>query len=146
MQPVSGSTTGSCMHPGSGELEVVDRMLSAEHEGSGKRVDCFLDRVAQKTEPAVGCAMTAPGRDQVDDDVRRFGKTDALENVEGRSMNALPPSGRERIHDPPSTLVDASCLRRLFCLVLAMTSGTRHHRRALCTPSVTGRGVREIWW
>ena len=43
MQPASGSTAGSRVHPGSGELEVVVRMLSAEHQGSGKRVDCLLD-------------------------------------------------------------------------------------------------------
>ena len=46
-----------------------------------------------------------------------------------RWMRALAPvvSG---FTTPPSTLVDASCLRCLFCLVLAMTSGTRHHWRA----------------
>ena len=125
------------MHPGSGEFEVVDRMLFAEHQDSRPRGKRSLPSDARRPPMAETRSTTTSGASA--------GLMSSRMSRAVRWMLSLAP-GTSGFTTPPPTLADTLCPWRLICPVFAMTSGTRDYRQALYASPYTGPGVREIWW
>ena len=77
------------IHPGAPGLEVAARVGGMQHETPGGTRDRVLDQSTREPEPAVAPEHAARRNHQVDARRDRIGQPDLLQDIQGRTVDAL---------------------------------------------------------